>query len=64
MARRLAPRIRCPNCLSTEEPHRIPDDIPWYLAPLRFCVQSVHCDACLTSFYRVRLLGWMFRRHG
>jgi len=26
-------------------------------------VRSVRCDGCLTKYYRVRFLGWMFRRH-
>jgi hypothetical protein len=62
MARRRTRGIRCPNCLSTERPHKTRSGLPWYLAPLRLCFQPLRCDACLTSFYRVRLLGWMFRR--
>jgi hypothetical protein len=55
-------RIKCPNCLSGKTPHEIPIHFPWYLAPLRWLVHSVRCDGCLTKYYRVRFLGWMFRR--
>ena len=54
-------RRKCPNCLTVEPPREIRSFIPAVLFPLRLLLGCVRCDACLTYYFRVRLLNWLFR---
>ena len=62
LERRRKPRIRCPNCLSTKGLDRIQSRPPWQLLPFWWLLRVMRCDACLMTFYRIRFLGWTFRR--
>jgi hypothetical protein len=54
-------RLRCPNCLSQEPPHKIRNIIPNRFLPLRLLFGCVRCNACLVTYYRLRLLNWLLR---
>ena len=54
-------RLRCPNCLSKEPPREIHSIIPNRFAPLRLLFGCVRCNACLVTYYRLRLLNWLLR---
>ncbi len=55
--------MKCPYCLSERTPQPIREPpLPWFLTPLRFCIRTVRCDACLHHYYHIRPVGWLIGR--